>query len=265
MGTLAGCRRFLRRWAVSGAERTGVASGRLAGFAAGGLATAYWLPALASLGYPVPALSRFSAAVRSALALEDRTPDHAGFALTFDDGPDAHGTPAVLERLAEARVRATFFLVGEQVQRNPALVGEIVAAGHAVGVHCQRHRNLLWLTPRQVRNDLDRAGASIEELTGRPLTLYRPPYGILNSSAVRVARAKGWRTVLWSHWGRDWEATATARSITELLCAGVRPGAVGLLHDSDRYGSPECWRNTAAALPLVLDRLAQRELATVLL
>ncbi len=242
-----------------------MARGRLAGLAASGVATAYWLPALASLGYPLPALSGFSAAMRSALQIEDRTPDQDGFALTFDDGPDAQGTPAVLERLAEARVGATFFLVGEQVQRNPALVGEIVAAGHAVGVHCHRHRNLLWLTPRQVRNDLERAAASIEELTGRPLTLYRPPYGILNSSAVRCARAKGWRTVLWSQWGRDWEARATARSITELLCASAEPGAVGLLHDSDRYGSPECWRNTTAALPLVLERLAERALTTVLL
>jgi peptidoglycan/xylan/chitin deacetylase (PgdA/CDA1 family) len=242
-----------------------MARGRLAGLAASGVATVYWLPALASLGYPLPALSGFSAALRSALGIEDRTPDRDGFALTFDDGPDAQGTPAVLEHLAQAHVRATFFLVGEQVQRNPALVGEIVAAGHAVGVHCQRHRNLLWLTPRQVRNDLDRAAASIEELTGRPLRLYRPPYGILNSSAMRFAHAKGWRTVLWSNWGRDWEARATARSITELLCADAGPGAVGLLHDSDRYGSPECWRNTTAALPLVLEQLAQRELATVLL
>jgi peptidoglycan/xylan/chitin deacetylase (PgdA/CDA1 family) len=245
--------------------RHGRRAGRRAGLAAAGVATAYWLPALAGIDIRVPALERFAGALRCGLSVESHTPDGAGFALTFDDGPDAHGTPAVLERLAEARVVATFFLVGEQVQRNPGLVGEIVAAGHAVGIHCQRHRNLMWLTPRQVRHDLDRAAASIEELTGRRLELYRPPYGILNSAALGVARSNGWRTVLWSDWGRDWEHSATADSIATLLLDGARPGSVGLLHDSDRYGATDSWRRTAESLPRVLAGLAERSLPAVVL
>jgi peptidoglycan/xylan/chitin deacetylase (PgdA/CDA1 family) len=212
---------------------------------------------LALAGYWLPALSAVAPVLRRPLGVEDRTETGLGFALTFDDGPHEHATPAVLEILAQARAPATFFLVGEQVRRSPALVGELLAAGHDVGIHCQRHRNLLRLSPRQVHEDLGAAAASIEDLSGQRLALYRPPYGILNAAALRFARARGWRTVLWSHWGRDWQARATAQSIASRLTAGAAAGSVGLLHDSDRYGARDSWRQTVAALPLVLEALSR--------
>ena len=176
--------------------------------------------------YLLPGLAQVWPRLRDALGVEDRTASGTGFALTFDDGPHAQGTPAVLDVLAAAGVRATFFLVGEQLRRNPALGGEIVAAGHAVGLHCDRHRNLLRLTPRQVGEDIERAQATIEDLTGRTPALYRPPYGILNSSALRLARRRGWRTLLWSAWGRDWEARATPASIASRVTDGAGEGSV---------------------------------------
>jgi peptidoglycan/xylan/chitin deacetylase (PgdA/CDA1 family) len=202
-------------------------------------------------------------ALRGPLGIEDRTAGGAGYALTFDDGPHAQGTPEVLEILAEAGVRATFFLVGEQVLRNPALAAEIPAAGHGVGLHCHRHRNLLRLTPRQVRADIARAQAVIEEASGCAIGLYRPPYGALSASALRIARGHGWRTLLWSQWGRDWEARATPESIAALLTGGARPGSVLLLHDADDYSAPGSWRRTVAALPRVLETLGERGLAPV--
>jgi peptidoglycan/xylan/chitin deacetylase (PgdA/CDA1 family) len=114
--------------------------------------------------------------VGGSLGIEDRTASGTGYALTFDDGPHPRGTPAVLEILAEAGVRATFFLVGEQVLRNPALAAEIVAAGHGVGLHCHRHRNLLRLTPRQVREDILRARGH-QEATGAPRRSTARPTG----------------------------------------------------------------------------------------
>jgi len=213
--------------------------------------------------YLLPGLAQVWPRLRDALGVEDRTASGAGFALTFDDGPHAQGTPAVLDVLAAAGVRATFFLVGEQLRRNPALGAEIVAAGHAVGLHCDRHRNLLRLTPRQVREDIDRAQATIEDLTGRTPALYRPPYGILNASALRLARRRGWRTLLWSAWGRDWEARATPASIASRVTDGAGEGSVLLLHDADDYGAPGSWRRTAAALPRALEVLAGRGLQPV--
>lgn len=225
----------------------------------------YVLPALAGswpVGFPRSPAPIWPA-LRRALDVEDRTASGRGYALTFDDGPHAQGTPAALEILAAAGVRATFFLVGEQLRRNPALGREIVAAGHEVGLHCDRHRNLLRLAPWQVRTDIARALASIEETTGRSPTLYRPPYGVLNATALRVARAHGWRTLLWSHWGRDWEAKATPESIAARVSDGAGEGAVLLLHDADDYSAPDSWRRTVAALPRALDTLAQRGLQPV--
>jgi peptidoglycan/xylan/chitin deacetylase (PgdA/CDA1 family) len=201
--------------------------------------------------------------LRRSLGVEDRTAGRRGYALTFDDGPHAQGTPAVLEILARERVPATFFLVGEQLRRNPALGREIVAAGHGIGLHCDRHRNMLRLTPAQVREDIARALASIEDTTGRSPTLYRPPYGIFNASALRAARRRGWRPLLWTQWGRDWEKRATPQSIAAHVTDGAGEGSILLLHDADDYSAPGSWRRTAAALPGVLEALAIRGLQPV--
>lgn len=214
-------------------------------------------------GYLLPGLAAALPVLRRPLGVEDRTAAGVGYALTFDDGPHAQGTPAVLELLAAAGVRATFFLVGEQVRRNPSLAREIAAAGHGIGLHCERHRNLLRLTPAQTRSDIERAEAVIAEMTGIAPALYRPPYGVLNAAALRLARKRGWRTLLWSHWGRDWERRATADSIAARVTDGAGEGAVLLLHDADDYSAPGSWQRTVAALPRVLATLAERGLSPV--
>jgi len=219
--------------------------------------------AAALLAYALPALAGAWPALRAPLGVEDRTASGRGYALTFDDGPHAQGTPAILEILARENVRATFFLVGEQVRRDPALAREVADAGHWIALHCDRHRNLLRLTPRQVREDIARAQETIAVSTGHSPSLYRPPYGVLNASALRLARRCGWRTLLWSHWGRDWEAGATPESIAARVTDGAGEGAVLLLHDADDYSAAGSWARTAAALPAVLQTLADRGLAPV--
>jgi len=233
----------------------------ITGALAAGALAAYAIPALAGLsrddGRPVlPGL-------RTALGVEDRTRGGRGFHLTFDDGPHPQGTPAVLEVLARHGVRATFFLVGEQVRRAPSLVGELLAAGHDLGLHCDRHRNLLRLSPWQVREDLVRAEHTIAAAGGPEVALYRPPYGVLNAAALAFARRRGWRTLLWRRWGRDWQASATPWQIAARVSRGASPGDVLLLHDADDYSAPGSWRRTAAALPRVLDTLAARGLRPV--
>ncbi len=218
------------------------------------------LAGTAMFAYALPALAGAWAPLRRPLGVEDSTSTGEGYALTFDDGPHAQGTPAVLEILAAQDVRATFFLVGEQVRRNPAIAREIADAGHEVALHCDRHRNLLRLTPWQVRQDLARALDSIGSATGRNPRLYRPPYGVLNAAALLIAREHGYRTMLWSHWGRDWEAAATAESITSLATRGAGAGSVLLLHDADDYSAPGSWRATVGALPGILARMAGRGL-----
>jgi len=178
-----------------------------------------------------------------------------GIALTFDDGPHSEGTPEVLGQLDRAGAKATFYLVGEQVERDPALAAEIAAAGHEIGVHGYRHTLLLRRAPSELRDDFDRAAAVIGEASGVASLSYRPPYGVFSLAGLRLARER-WQPLLWSHWGRDWEAKATPSSIADRATRRLGPGAVILLHDSDAYSAPQSWRQTVAALPAVLDASA---------
>jgi len=202
-----------------------------------------------------PALAAHLPALADRLELECRI-DRSVVAITFDDGPHAAGTPAVLEELARHGATATFFLVGEQVVQRPALAQEIVAAGHEVAVHCFRHTLLLRRRVAAVADDLDRTVDAIGTATGVRPTLYRPPYGILSSGALRHVRSRGWRPLLWSTWGRDWERRATPQSIARRATRGLCAGDVVLLHDSDAYSSADSWRRTVAALPSVLEAVA---------
>lgn len=236
--------------------RRGAAGGLLAGGALAVAAVANSVPSLAPV---LPPLGR-----RLGVVLREEGLD--GVALSFDDGPHPQGTPAVLELLREAgAAKATFFLAGEQVERRPALVAEIVAAGHRVELHCHRHRNQLRLTPRSLLDDAERARAAIEEAGGQEIADYRPPYGIFSASGLRAVRRRGWRPVLWSQWGRDWDASATAESIARRCTAAVRAGDVVLLHDADYYSAPGSWARTVAALPAILEALESRGLSSRLL
>ncbi len=199
-----------------------------------------------------------------ALGLPRRLVCADGVALTFDDGPHPEGTPAVLETLARAGARATFFMIGEQVTRRPSLAAEIAAAGHTVALHGHRHRLQLRLTPRELRADLRRGAAALEDATGvRPLW-HRAPYGIYSAAGLRATTAAGLAPLLWSRWGKDWRRLTTPRRIAHRATNGICAGDVILLHDADFYSSRDSHRRTAQALALILAALAWRELGTVL-
>jgi peptidoglycan/xylan/chitin deacetylase (PgdA/CDA1 family) len=206
--------------------------------------------------WSLPALAPVVPSLAGGLRIETRIAVPGAVALTFDDGPHRAGTPAVLEILAAAGARATFFMVGEQVLRNPALAAEVVAAGHMVAVHGHRHRNLLRLPPAAIATDFDRAAATIEEATGVSPSLHRPPYGIYSWPALRAVRTRGWTPTLWSRWGRDWTRRATPAQIAAKVSLDVRAGDVLLLHDADDYSASGSHLRTAAALPRVLERVA---------
>jgi peptidoglycan/xylan/chitin deacetylase (PgdA/CDA1 family) len=204
-----------------------------------------------------PAPCVWSPALRRALGVRDRIADARAVALTFDDGPHPSGTPATLDALAQAGARGTFFLVGEQVERYPAVAADVAAAGHEVALHCHRHRNALLLAPRQLREDLQRGEAAIVAATERMPRLYRPPYGVLSSAALLYARRHTYTTLLWARWGRDWRADATPATIAADATAGLRGGEVVLLHDADHYAAPGSWKRTVAALPRVIEAIRQ--------
>lgn len=201
------------------------------------------------------------AALRARLQLRIEVP---GVVLSFDDGPHPEGTPAILELLAKAGCRATFFMVGEQVERRPALAQRIVSEGHRAELHAFRHRLQLRLGDRAVVADIRRGRAAIEDATGRSVEWHRPPYGIYSPAGLGAVRAEGLRPLLWSSWGKDWRKLTTPERIAGRALRRIGPGDVILLHDADFYSSRGSHRRTVDALPRILSELKRLGLDTVL-
>jgi peptidoglycan/xylan/chitin deacetylase (PgdA/CDA1 family) len=173
--------------------------------------------------------------------------DHV--ALTFDDGPDPVSTPRFLDVLDGVGVRATFFVLGENVLRCPAVARETVARGHELAVHGWRHDRPWLPSPGRDARELRRAARAVYDVTGHRPRWYRPPYGILSSGRWAAARRDGLRPVLWTAWGRDWTADATPASVRATVAADLRGGGTVLLHDTDHAAAPGSWRSALGALP----------------
>ena len=183
--------------------------------------------AVAMASYVLPGLAA-ALARRCAGRSGSRTAPRAGagYALTFDDGPARAGhARGARDPRARERASATFFLVGEQVRRNPALARRDRRGR-------PRDRPALRPPPQSAapgaaagaRGHRARAGRRSSGPAAARSALYRPPYGVLNASALRLARARGWRTLLWSHWGKDWQARATPESIAARVTERRRRG-----------------------------------------
>jgi peptidoglycan/xylan/chitin deacetylase (PgdA/CDA1 family) len=173
--------------------------------------------------------------------------DHV--ALTFDDGPDPRSTPCFLDELRRLGCSATFFVLGEMLERHPGLGRRVVEEGHEIAVHGWRHRYALATRPGRTAAEIRATTALVTAVTGARPAWYRPPYGVLSAEALAQARRCGLRPVLWSAWGRDWTADATAASVRATVAADLRGGGTILLHDSDVTSAPGCWRAALAALP----------------
>jgi peptidoglycan/xylan/chitin deacetylase (PgdA/CDA1 family) len=183
-------------------------------------------------------------------------------ALTFDDGPNPRMTPALLELLASYDARATFFLIGRWAEREPGLVRELVAAGHAIGNHTYSHPTMPLLPAAGVRDELRRCREAVEAAgvrfsTLRGAALMRPPYGRRRPGTLRVLREEGYAPVTWSVTGYDWRAREPAERIAR-RCRGAQDGDVILLHDGGD-GEPAADRSrTLAAVRAALEHHTAR-------
>ncbi len=204
------------------------------------------------LGHALPAATTLRT-VRRATPRLAGVGSRRSVALTFDDGPDPRSTPAFLDALATLDVRATFFVLGSMLAAAPDVGRRLVDAGHEVAVHGATHRNHLLLGPRRTYEEIARAADLVGTVTGVRPRWFRPPYGVLTSAAAVSAHRLGLRPVLWTAWGRDWEAQASAQSVLTHVATTLRAGGVVLLHDSDCTSAPGSWRSALAALPALAE------------
>jgi peptidoglycan-N-acetylglucosamine deacetylase len=185
--------------------------------------------------------------------------DDQRVALTFDDGPDPEGTPGVLEALDAVGLKATFFMVGEQVKDAPMLAREVAARGHEIALHGATHRPHRELNPRDSKDEPAYGLGTLEAATTRRARWFRPPYGAFNEHSYEAVRAVGLEPVYWSAWGMDWE-TISAERILDIVERDLEPGAILMLHDSARYGHRADVKPTVQAIPLIAACAAERGL-----
>jgi peptidoglycan/xylan/chitin deacetylase (PgdA/CDA1 family) len=174
-------------------------------------------------------------------------------ALTFDDGPHPDTTPALLDFLAKAGVRAAFFCVGRRVLEQPDLARRMIREGHLVANHSLAHHPATNLFSRaRLRRDLAEAQAVLRDATGLTPTFFRPPMGLSNPRLFPVLKELGLTAVGWTARGLD-RPGSRPETVAARLIRGVRPGAILLLHDGKL--PPEAMKQT---LRLLLDNLAAR-------
>ena len=186
--------------------------------------------------------------------------------LTFDDGPDRSpdATVAVLDALDAAGAKATFFVVGEQIEAAPELIGEILSRGHEVGVHGQRHFRHDRVPTAESVADIEAGHAAVAEAIGSTPRFYRPPYGKLTPAGAETCERLGLEVAYWSTWGLDWEPLPSDR-IARRVNRDLGDGGIVLLHDSSRYAVRPSAVETARAIEAIAARAAELRLDLVTL
>lgn len=178
-------------------------------------------------------------------------------ALTFDDGPNPEATPRILDALAAADVRATFFVLGRHAERWPALVLRALDESHQIGNHGWAHRKLHDRSPAYVAADLDAGARAIGDACGARPAHFRAPHGFRSPWVTPLAARRGQRTVGWTLGVRD-SARPGAAAIARRAVDGVRDRSIVLLHDGDGYDPAGDRLQTAEALPAIIAGLRAR-------
>ena len=165
------------------------------------------------------------------LLIEDARGRNREIALTFDDGPHPQHTEQILGILRDEAVPATFFLVGREVEKYPALARAIAQEGHVIGNHSFSHSRLPRMTAQGLADDIEQTAAAIRQATGVSTRFYRPPYGTLTLPLLGYAWSRRWTIVLWSVDSQDSRKTAPSSNGMREALRSAGPGDIVLLHE----------------------------------
>nr|WP_233711532.1 polysaccharide deacetylase family protein [Lederbergia citrisecunda] len=178
--------------------------------------------------------------------IKELDPNRKYIALTFDDGPSPKVTPRVLEVLKQYDAKATFFMLGNQVESYPTVAEQVAKAGHEIASHSNSHPDLTKLSNEAMKQEFYESSNKIEKATGKKPTLFRPPYGAYNDNVMNYANNNRYSIILWSVDSLDWKSR-NASAVIDTVTRDVTNGSIVLLHDIHA--------STADALPQLLASL----------
>lgn len=171
-------------------------------------------------------------------------------ALTFDDGPWPE-TPKVLTVLREFNVKATFFILGQNLPLYPDIIKQVVQEGHAVGNHTWTH-SYPKMEPQKAKAEIENTSAKLQLMTGLKTRLFRPPGGILDNGVADYARSKNYAIIMWSLDTKDFQKP-TATVLANRVLNQARPGDIVLMHDGGGNRS-----QTIESLKIIIPELQKR-------
>lgn len=180
-------------------------------------------------------------------------------ALTFDDGPSPVWTPKILDELKKSGVKATFFMLGKHVLQYPDVARSVVNRGHEVGIHSYEHRNYIFYTKHEVKNDLEYTQKIIKDVTGKDTILFRPPKAWLSKREKKKIKEFGFEVVLWTLNSKDW-VTFDDKYMIRYIIKNIRPGDIILFHDSGGVFGTEggSRQETVKAIPALVEKLEEK-------
>lgn len=170
---------------------------------------------------------------------------------TFDDGPCPETTREILAILRQHNIKATFFVVGENILRYPDLMSEIINEGHQIGNHTMHHTDGFKVSTTEYIRDVEQCQRIIETFTTQQVKIMRPPHGHIRWSEMFRLRKIGYQIVQWDVIAHDWEADRSIESVVDIVHRYSRPGSIIVLHDSHKAAA-----RSIPALRIICDTLS---------
>ena len=175
--------------------------------------------------------------------------DEKKVAISFDCAWGVEYTDSLLDMMAKNDIHCTFFAVQFWVEKYPEYVEKIISAGHEIGTHSRTHPYMSTLSKEQIQDELTTSSQAIEKLTGKKVTLFRPPYGDYNNVLIDTCKEMGLYPIQWDVDSLDWK-NLSATEIAMRIINGAKNGSIILCHNNGLH--------TAEALPLIFSTLKNR-------
>ena len=175
--------------------------------------------------------------------------DEKKVSISFDCAWGVEHTDSLLSAMKKYNVRCTFFAVQFWVEKYPEYVQKIIDAGHEMGTHSRSHPYMSKLTKAQIQDELTTSSQAIEKITGKKVTLFRPPYGDYNNTLIDTCNEMGLYPIQWDVDSLDWK-NLSGTEIAMRIVNGAKNGSIILCHNNGLH--------TAEALPILFSTLQNR-------